>query len=58
MSTPQEKAKKEANEQINRFEAELSKLPGGLGSRLTRAERALLLTFCLWSSEQGAEVEQ
>ena len=59
MSTPQDKAKKEANSRIDSFEKELRKLPGGLGAGLTRSERALLLTFSLWeSAQERTEVEQ
>ncbi len=56
MSTP----KKEFEDLAREFEDMLAnKLPGGLGGRLTRAERALLKTFYLFilSSESDNEPE-
>lgn len=54
MQTPNDTATQTDMEIIREFERVLSsKLPGGLGAPLTRAETALLLTFSRWQAQRA-----
>lgn len=55
MATP---AEKEIEAELREFERALSsKLPGGLGAPLTRAEAALLRTYAKWRNARPSPLE-